>query len=204
MENKLLIDTENGLAGFEEWFEESDAEKIKELLNANGFDITIEEVDYEFKDYPILKKKDRFSSIPKTAKNVFTILSNLDKSDEEILKLLGIKRESGFIVTTMSRTLQGEYIKWQKIDHEKDWKNDEERLKSFANYFESTKKISTSGISSALKKMVKDGCKRYENKRFPECETEFNDECKSCIFGKPYIKTDADIERFNTVWKDTK
>jgi len=194
----LLIDI-NGNAGFDDWFDEDDAEKIQEALASIGKIVTIEEVDYEFKEYPILKKKERFSAIPLTSRNIFLILSNLDSDNDKILKILGIERESGFVITTLGRKLQGEYIKWQKIDHEKEWANEAERLRGFANFFESTKKISDKKIETAIKTMTRFGCKRESESKFPECGTQFNIECKKCMFGKSYIETDADIERFNIV-----
>jgi len=197
---KLIIDV-NGNVGFDDWFDETDSEKIIEGLKSQGINVTVEKVDYEFKDYPILKKKERFESIPMTAQNIFTIMSNPDVDNDVVLEMMGIERESGFVITTLFKKLQGEYIKWQRIDHPIEWANDEERLRAFAGFFESSVKISDKGISREIKKMETKGCLRNKTERFPECKTEFNSECLSCQFGKEHIKTEADIKRFNYVWK---
>jgi len=198
---KIQIDVD-GNVGFNDWFDEEDAEKIADVLNALslGFNIEIEKVDYEFSAYPILKKRSRGEKIPKTARNIFLILSNLDKKNDEVLKILGIEREKGsFVISTMGRNLQGEYIKWQKIDHKKKWKDDEERMRAFAGYFESKAKMSNNKIIKIIKKMEKDGCLQLLDEKFPECKKEFNTECISCQFGSKYIKTQADAERFSEV-----
>lgn len=58
---KILIDV-NGNAGFDEWFEKPDVKSIIEGLASQGINVTSEEVDYEFKSIPILKKKDRYDA----------------------------------------------------------------------------------------------------------------------------------------------
>ncbi len=202
---KLLIDETNSVAGFDDWFDVDDVEKIAKALSLIGFEIDIEKVDYEFSDYPNLAKRERGIPIPKTARNIYLILSNLDKSNDEILKILGIEREKGsFVISTMGRTLQGQYLKWQKIDHPKEWANDDEKLKAFAGYFESVKKISDKGIERSINKMISKGCRRKKENKFPECKDKFNKNCLSCQFGKDYLKSDVDIDRFNGVFNGSK
>jgi len=196
---KLIIDV-NGNVGFDGWFDEGDVDDIVDALNSIGKGVEIDRVDYEFSDYPILQRRERGEPIPKTARNIFLILSNLDKKNDEVMEILGIEREKGsFVISTMGRTLQGEYLKWQKIDHKKQWKNDIERMKAFAGYFESKKKMSNKKIIKIIQKMEKDGCLQLADEKFPECKSEFNTECISCQFGSKYIKTQADAERFSEV-----
>jgi len=135
---KLLTDIK-GNAGFDEWFDSKKAKQITKALNDIGFDIEIEEADYEFKDYPILRKKGTYATIPNSPKNIAIMLLNADLEDDVILKKLGVERESSYIITPRIRMLQGEYVKWQKIDHNKEWKNEEERIMAFAGYFEKKK-----------------------------------------------------------------
>lgn len=192
----LIID-KNGNAGFDEWFNERDAERIAKALEDAGFDVMTLRVDYEFKDVPALKKKERYDPIPMTAKNIFLLLANADKDNDEILELIGIERESNFVVTTLIRRLQGEYQKWQKLDHPVDWANEEERLKAFAGYLESRSKISDRGIVRAIEKMEKDGCLQLADEKFPECGKQFNNNCLTCQFNKNHIQNESDIRRFN-------
>lgn len=131
---KLLIDC-NGNVGFDEWFWEEDAEKIVQALKVIRTDIEIERVDYEFKDEPILAKKKIYDPIPMTARNIAIILSNSEKTNSEILKLLGIERESDFVITTRFRWLEGEFQKWEKMDNTKQWQSRQESVKAFADYF---------------------------------------------------------------------
>lgn len=140
---KMLIDPK-GRVGFDEWFDFRDAEEIFGLLKGAGFHIQLEEVDYQFKEVPILRKKDRYDSIPMTPKNIFTILNNADKDDREVLRLLGIDRESTFVITTLIRRLQGEMVKWEKLDHKEAWESEEKKIMSFANFF--AKKKDTSNL----------------------------------------------------------
>ena len=134
---KLLID-KNGNAGFDEWFWASDATKIVEALTAVRTDIEIEKVDWEFKDIPILAKKLRYEPIPLTPRNIVIILGNVDKDNDVILKLLGIKRDSDFVITTIIRRLEQEYQCWEKIDLTKQWKDRQESIKAFAEYYSKT------------------------------------------------------------------
>jgi hypothetical protein len=131
---KLLID-KKGNAGFDEWFFGSDAKDIVKALRAVRTDITIEEVDYEFKEEPILRKKDRFAAIPKTQRTVLIMLSNVDKENDEILRLLGVDRESDFVITTMMRNLEKDFQRWEKIDKTKQWKSRQESIEAFARTF---------------------------------------------------------------------
>lgn len=198
---KLVIDR-NGNVGFDEWFSENDADRILTALKTAGFQIESEKVDYEFKHIPALRKKERYDSIPLNAENVYLILSNVDKDNEEILKVLNIERESTFVITTLVRRLQGEYVQWQKIDHKQEWADEKERLKAFARYMESLTTKTTSRIIKVIEAMSRAGCRQLNSPaegRFPECKKEFNENCITCQFGKKHITTDADIVRFNAI-----
>ncbi|MCK4590078.1 MAG: hypothetical protein KAT77_06550 [Nanoarchaeota archaeon] len=199
---KIIIDR-NGNVGFDEWFDEEDVDKLVNALKSKGFEVNgVERSEDEFKAIPALFKKKRYDKIPLSANNIFLILSNADKHNDDILEILGIERESGFVITTLLRKLQGEYVKWEKIDHKEKWKNDEERMKAFARYFESQCKMTDKKIENLIEKMEKEGCRQLLDDKFPECGTEFNKECLKCQFGQKYLKNDADIIRFNQVLHD--
>lgn len=198
---KILIDT-NGNVGFESWFDRSDLNSLKKGLEEQGFRVEVEEVDYEFKPVPVLKKKDRFEAIPMTARNIYIMLTNADKENDDILKDMGIERESGFVITTLIRKLQGEYLKWEKIDNTKKWKDDKQRIMAFARYFEANVNRTNRQVQRAIEQMQDDGCMQFEDNKFPECKDKFNIECSTCQFGKKYIKTQEDADRFNDVAKD--
>ena len=196
---KIIIDR-NGNVGFDEWFDEDDINKLIKALKSQGFEVkSVERSDDEFKSIPTLFKKKRYDKIPLTSKNIFLILSNVDKHNDDILEILGIERESDFVITTLLRRLQGEFVKWEKIDHKEKWANDEERMKAFARYFESKCKMTDKKIEKIIEKMEKKGCRQLADSEFPECGTEFNSECLKCQFGKKYLKNEADIIRFNQI-----
>lgn len=137
-----------------------------------------------------------------TARNIFVMLSNADKENDDILKILGIERESGFVITTLIRKLQGEYVKWEKIDHSNKWKDDKERMMAFARYFESRVDKTDKQVQRAINIMADEGCLRFEENRFPECGDKFNTECLKCQFGKKHLKTEEDLDRFNEQLKE--
>ena len=198
MDINLVVNEEEGVAGFDDWFDADDVEKIAKALNLIGFNVEIEKVDYEFKDEPILAKKNMGYSIPKTPENIFKIMTNRDKKPREVLEILGYgDRESDFVIVTMTDKLTREYEKWKKLDHPQEWADETEKIKAFAGYMESKQKISDKGIKNAIKKMTGKGCLRLADEKFPECEKEFNKNCLECQFGKEFIKTEADIRRFN-------
>jgi len=151
---KLITDKTGTIAGFDEWFDSKDVPKIIKAIEEIGYEIQTEQADYEFKYLPILRKKDRYEPVPRTAKNIVIMLTNADKPDDIILKMLGIERESTFVITPMIRKLQGEYVKWQKIDHNKEYQNDIERIKAFARYVET---VSKKFFDKGTKVTIKDG-----------------------------------------------
>lgn len=48
--------------------------------------------------------------------------------------------------------------------------------------------------------MSREGCLRFEDERFPECEDKFNKNCLKCQFNNSYMKDDGDIDNFNRVF----
>lgn len=200
----MLIIDRNGKAGFDEWFDKEDAEKVVNALNSVGFEITTLTVDWELKPEPALEKRKSDVPIPLTPENIVKILTNRDKTNREVLEILGFgERESDFIITTKSHNLTTDYEKWKKLDHPQEWENEAERIRAFANYFDTSKKYSTNNkVIKAISSMEREGCLQLADEKFPECKDKFNTNCLTCQFNKGFIKNDADIDRFNQVLKE--
>jgi hypothetical protein len=138
---KLLIDPK-GRVGFDEWFKAEDVPIIMKAFEGK-IKIEQEETEYPFHNEPCLFKPMQYAEIPMTPKNISIMLLNPDLNDDVIMKMMGIERDSSYVITTRIRKLQGEYVKWQKIDKTKNWKNEEERILAFAGYYQkkTTKRI---------------------------------------------------------------
>lgn len=130
----IVID-KYGRMALDFWLDSADLENFKEALTKMGYFVLVENADYEFPENPLLKKRNRFESIPLTPKNVSIILLNQDKNNDEILDLLGISRESNFVITTLSHKLNRDYQIWLKIDDKKKWNANAESIKAFAETF---------------------------------------------------------------------
>ena len=199
---RIIIDINDNVA-FDDYFSKDDAEKIKNFIERElkiSCEIEID-ADREFKEIPALWKKRSIRDIDwSDPRNIIILLKNEDKTDEEMLTLLGVpNRESSFVVVTRMRNVRQQFKAWAKelkIDD-----NLEMYIEKFAQIYASKQRKTDKQIIKLIDKMRKDGCKVSDSDKFPECKDKFNGQCFNCQFNKGYLKDLGDIERFNEALK---
>ncbi|MBU0958683.1 MAG: hypothetical protein KKB31_01930, partial [Nanoarchaeota archaeon] len=182
------------------YFKENDVEKIKEFLEDElHISVHIErESNREFKHTPALWKKNMVRDIDWTnPKNIIILLKNEDKTDNQMLELLGVPdRESNFVVVTRMRSVRQKFKSWAKelgLDDSL-----EEHIEKFAKLYSSQQRKTEKQIINIIKIMIKKGC-NILSKEQQECSDGFNTHCLNCEYNKDkeYIKDEGDIDRFN-------
>lgn len=189
---------------FEDYFEKDDVPKLKKFIEKElGYTVNVyEDKEREFKPFPAIWKKRNIRDIDwSDPRNIMILLKNEDKTNDEIIQLLGVpERESNFVVVTRMRNVRQQFKAWAKelgLDDSLDI-----HIEKFAKIYASKQRVPNTQIIKNIRKMANSGCKRLETDRFPECEGLFNHNCLKCQFNKSFIKDDGDVLRFNEILRE--